>query len=172
MQTPSRLLLARRSHANFCSSTMFSFFRPLNWLLLDFDYFSNVSWKLSMVSMQCVCVCVCFFATEIVFTVIKKKHSMLLFFLFLSFFLCNYHPRGWMSLPWARTAPFYSNVEKRSPFGNMTIDSSIIHFESTRFDLRSFLQMFSRSNGSCLRGSFLRFPSVPRYNFDEKHAWL
>lgn len=119
-----------------------------------------------------VCVCVCFFATEIVFTVIKKKHSMLLFFLFLSFFLCNYHPRGWMSLPWARTAPFYSNVEKRSPFGNMTIDSSIIHFESTRFDLRSFLQMFSRSNGSCLRGSFLRFPSVPRYNFDEKHAWL
>lgn len=118
-----------------------------------------------------VCVCV-FFATEIVFTVIKKKHSMLLFFLFLSFFLCNYHPQGWMSLPWARTAPFYSNVEKRSPFGNMTIDSSIIHFESTRFDLRSFLQMFSRSNGSCLRGSFLRFPSVPRYNFDEKHAWL
>lgn len=123
-------------------------------------------------SVVCVCVCV-FFATEIVFTVIKKKHSMLLFFLFLSFFLCNYHPRGWMSLPWARTAPFYSNVEKRSPFGNMTIDSSIIHFESTRFDFRSFLQMFSRSNGSCLRGgSFLRFPSVPRYNFDEKHAWL
>ena len=170
MQTPSRLLLARRSHANFCSSTMFSFFRPLNWLLLDFDYFSYVSWKLSMVSMQC---CVCVFATEIVFIVIKKKYSMLLFFLFLFlFFLCNYYPRGWMSLPWARTAPFYSNVEKRSPFGNTIIDSSIIHFESTRFDFRSFLQMFSRSNGSCLRGSFLRFPSVPRYNFDEKHAWL
>lgn len=172
MQTPSRLLLARRSHANFCSSIMFSFFRPLNWLLLDFDYFSNVSWKLSMVSMQC---CVCVFLRLKSCSLWLKRNTRcfsFFFFSFFLFFLCNYHPRGWMSLPWARTAPFYSNVEKRSPFGNMTIDSSIIHFESTRFDFRSFLQMFSRSNGSCLRGSFLRFPSVPRYNFDEKHAWL
>lgn len=122
-------------------------------------------------SIVCVCVCV-FLRLKSCSLWLKRNTRCFSFFFFFLFFLCNYHPRGWMSLPWARTAPFYSNVEKRSPFGNMTIDSSIIHFESTRFDLRSFLQMFSRSNGSCLRGSFLRFPSVPRYNFDEKHAWL